>query len=185
MKALNIDDQQRRERFTPQSKSTIIKNKCALRCLAGQERMCRMSGMARRITPQLRSRDQDTHRVLKVTLQPWPTLFGMRSLIDYTTKYKVGKTYFRADWFCKYDHDNLRKRKAIRQRALDRAENTNDGPVLPVLQCEAFVYKRYPPRTLAQINATLVTGSSNSLFSSSLPRLSPPDRGVTLRSRFW
>ena len=27
-------------------------------------------------------------------------------------------------------------------------------------ECKAFVYKRYPPRTLAQINADLVTGFS-------------------------
>ena len=48
-----------------------------------------MSGMAQRVTPQLlnlRSRDQDMHRVLKVTLQPWLTLVGMKSLIDYTTE---------------------------------------------------------------------------------------------------
>ena len=52
VKALNIDDRQHRERFTPQSKSTIIKNKYALRYLASQKRMYRMSGVAERITPQ-------------------------------------------------------------------------------------------------------------------------------------
>ena len=91
--------------------------------------------------------------VLKVALQPWPTLVGMRSLIECTTRYRVRETYFRADWFCKHDHGNLRERRAIRQRALDRAEGANDGHILPVLECEAFVCKRHPTRTLAQINA--------------------------------
>ena len=175
------------ERFIPQSKSTVIKNKHARRYLAGQERMCSMSGMAQRITPQLlnlRSRDQDTRRVLKVALQPWPAPVSMRSLLAYTTRYKVGETHIRADWLCKYDPNNLRERRAIRQRALDRVEGTNDGPILPVLECEAFVYKRYPPRTLSQINVDLVTGSSSSLSSTSLNRLPSADRGVTLRSRF-
>ena len=71
VKALNIDDRHHRERFIPQSKSTS-KNKYALRYIAGQERMCRMSGMAQRIAPRLlnvRSREQDMHRVLKVALR--------------------------------------------------------------------------------------------------------------------
>ena len=111
--------------------------------------------MAQLITPQilnLRSRDQDMHRVLKVALQPWPLLVGMKSLIDYATEYKAGETYFRADCFCKYNHDNLRDRRAIRQCALDRAIGTNDGPILPALEREPFLYKRHSPRTLAQTN---------------------------------
>ena len=39
------------------------------------------------------------------------------SLGEYTARCRVGGTYFQADWFCKYDHDNLRERRAIRQRA--------------------------------------------------------------------
>ena len=65
-------DRNLRDRPLLQSKSTIIKKRYALRYLAGQERMCRISGMAQRITPQLlnlQSKDQDTHRVLKVALQ--------------------------------------------------------------------------------------------------------------------
>ena len=128
VKSVNLDDRFHRDRVIPQSKSIIIKNKYALRYLAGQERMCRMSGMAQRITPQLlklRSRDQDTHRVLKVALKPWPTLVGMKSLIEYTTEYKVGETYFRADWFCKYNHDSPQD-----QRVLDRASGSNDELLL-------------------------------------------------------
>ena len=122
-----------------QSKSTIIKNKYAIRCLAGQERMCRLSGMEQRITPQLlnfRSRDQDMHRVLKVALQPWPTLVGMKSLIDFGISNILGETYFRADWFCKYNHDRIEDRRAIRPQAVEHAERTNDGPVVPVLECD-------------------------------------------------
>ena len=72
-KPLSMDNRYHRERNVPQSKSTIIKNKYAIRYLAGQEKMCRLSGTAQRITPQLlqlRQRDQEMHRVLKVTLQP-------------------------------------------------------------------------------------------------------------------
>ena len=51
-----------------------------------QEKMCRLSGMAQKITPellQLRQRDHDMHKVLKVALQPWPTLAGKDALIDF------------------------------------------------------------------------------------------------------
>ena len=40
------------------------------------------------------------------------------------------------------------------------------------------------PRTWAKINASLVTGSSSSLSTSSLNRLPSAEIGVTLRSRF-
>ena len=67
----STDNRWYREHRVPQSKSTVIKNKYAILYLAGQEKMCRLSGMAQRITPQLRQlrqRDQDTYRVLKVAL---------------------------------------------------------------------------------------------------------------------
>ena len=85
-KPLSIDNRYQQERTVPQSKSTIIKNKYAVRYLAGQEKMCRLSGLAQRITPQLlqlRQRGQNVHRVLKIALQPWPTLAGMKSLIEF------------------------------------------------------------------------------------------------------
>ena len=43
----------------------------------------------------------------QVALQPWPTLVGMKSLIDYTTEYKVGVIYFHADRFCRYQNENI------------------------------------------------------------------------------
>ena len=62
-------------RKTPEPKSTIIKNKYAVRYLAAQEKMCRLSGMAQKIAPellQLRQRDQDMHKVLRLLLQRPP-----------------------------------------------------------------------------------------------------------------
>ena len=117
-KPLSIDNRYQRERTVPQSKSTILKNKYAFHYLAGQEKMWRLSGMAQRITPQLlqlRQRDQDTRRVLKIALQPWSTLAGMKSLIEFGLKDEVGETYFRADEFCKHYHDNLEYRREVRQ----------------------------------------------------------------------
>ena len=136
-KPLSIDNRYQRERTVPQSKSTIIKNKYAVRYLAGQEKMCRLSGMAQRITPQLlqlRQRDQDMHRVLKIALQPWPTLAGMKSLIEFGLYDKVGETYFRADGFCKHYHDDLEYRREVRQLALDRADQHGDGQLFQSLR---------------------------------------------------
>ena len=45
-KPLNVDDNHLREGRVPQSKSTIINYKYAIRYLAGQKRMCRLSGVA-------------------------------------------------------------------------------------------------------------------------------------------
>ena len=50
-KPLSIESRYWRERATPGAKSTVIKNKHAVRYLAGQEKMCRSSGMAQNITP--------------------------------------------------------------------------------------------------------------------------------------
>ena len=50
-KPLSIENCHLRDRTIPESKSSIIKNKYAVRYLASQERMCRLSGMAQRITP--------------------------------------------------------------------------------------------------------------------------------------
>ena len=59
-KPLNIDNRYLRERRVPQSKSTIIKNKYAMRYLAGQERMCRLSGMAQRSLLSCSTSDRET-----------------------------------------------------------------------------------------------------------------------------
>ena len=162
-KPLDVETRYLREHRVPQSKSTIIKNKYAIRYLAGQEKMCRLSGMAQRITPQLlelRQRDRDMHRVLKVALQPWPTLAGMKSLIDFGIKDETGETYFRADNFCKVHHDNMGYRREVRRQAVDRAESMGesqgDGPIVPVNEFDRVFYLRQPPRTVAELNYGLV-----------------------------
>ena len=186
-KPLSIDNRYQRQRTAPQSKSTIIKNKYAVRYLAGQEKMYRLSGMAQRITPQLlqlRQRDQDTHRVLKIALQPWPTLAGTKSLIEFGLYDKVGETYFRADEFCKLYHDDLEHRRDIRQLALNHADQRGDGPIVPIIEMDKFFYQRPSPRTITQLNYGLVSGSSSSLSKSSLDTLPGSTGGVVLRSRF-
>ena len=182
----SIDSRYYREHRVPQSKSTVAKDKYAIRYLAGQEKMCRLSGMAQRIAPQslrLRQRDQDMHRVLKVALQPWPTLAGMKSLIDFGIKNELGETYFRADNFCKVPHDNVEYRRNVSQQALDRAESHGDGPTVPVMEMDRVFYQRPTQRTVAQLNYGLVSGSSSSLSRSSLDTLPASTGGVTLRSR--
>ena len=124
------------------------------------------------------------HRVLKVALQPWPTLAGMKSLIDLGLHDVLGETYFRANNFCKVYHDNIAYRRSVRQQALDRAESHGDGPVVPVIEMDRVFYQRPTPRTIAQLNYGLVSGSSSSLSRSSLDTLPGSTGGVTLRSRF-
>ena len=99
-KPLSIENRYLRDRSIAESKSSIIKNKYAVRYLAGQEKMCRLSGMAQKITPELlrlRQRDQDMHRVLKIALPPWLTLAGMKSLIEFGINKRLLDSYFRAD----------------------------------------------------------------------------------------
>ena len=93
-------------------------------------------------------------------------------------------TPFRSDSFCKYNHDRIEDRRAIRQQAVDRADRTNDGLVVPVLECEDHLYQRPSPRTVADLNNELVTGSSSSLSRSrsSLSTLPAEEGAVTLRS---
>ena len=46
------------------------------------------------------------NRVLKVALQPWPTLAGLKALTGFGVNGVVFDSYFRADSFCKYNHDD-------------------------------------------------------------------------------
>ena len=99
------------------------------------------------------------HRVLEVALQPWPTLVGMKALTSYRTKCTVSDAYFWSDQFCCYDRDNIETRKHDRQQAVDRARGSFEGQVVPV----SSMYQRPQPRTLAQLDPDLVTGSSGLL----------------------
>ena len=171
----------------PEPKSTIIKNKYAVRYLAGQEKMCRLSGMAQKITPellQLRQRDQDMHKVLKVALQPWPTLAGKEALIDFGLNRRVRESYFRADYFCRYRHEDVVHRHKLRKTAVDSADQAGGGSVAPIVIMDKFFYEMKRPRTVADLNYGLVTGSSSSLTSSALGALPSSSEGVVLRSRF-
>ena len=174
-------------RKTPESKSTIIKNKYAVRYLAGQEKMCRLSGMAQKITPellQLRQRDHDMHRVLKVALQPWPTLAGRDAVIDFGVHYYTRESYFRADYFCKDKHEDVVHRHKLRKTAVDSADQAGGGSVAPIVPMDKFFYELRRPRTIADLDYGLVTGSSSSLTSSALGALPSGSEGAVLRSRF-
>ena len=174
-------------RNAPEAKSTIIKNKYAVRYLAGQEKMCRLSGMAQKITPellQLRQRDHDMHKVLKVALQPWPTLAGKEALIDFGHWGNVRASYFRADYFCKDNHEDDVYRHKPRKTAIDSAARVGGGTIVPIVSMDKFFYEMKRPRTIADLNRGLVTGSSSSLSSSALDTLPSSSGGVVLRSRF-
>ena len=143
--------------------------------------------MAQNITPellQLRQRDQDMHRVLKVALQPWPTLAGMKALIEYGVRNNLFDSYFRADYFCRYYHENEEYRHKLRKTAIDRAENEGSGSIVPIVKMDKFFYERKTPRTLADLNYQLVSGSSSSLSRTALETLPSNSEGVVLRSRF-
>ena len=179
--------QQLSGRRIPEPKSTIIKNKYAVRYLAGQEKMCRLSGMAQKITPellQLRQRDHDMHKVLKVALQPWPTLAGKEALIDFGLYRHPRESYFRADSFCKDKHEDVVHRHKLRKTAVDSADQAGGGSVAPIVIMDKFFYELKKPRTIADMNYGLVTGSSSSLTSSALGALPSGSEGVVLRSRF-
>ena len=173
---------------TPEPKSTIIKNKYAVRYLAGQEKMCRLSGMAQKITPellQLRQRDHDMHKVLKVALQPWPTLAGKDALVDFGAYGRLRESYFRADYFCKYKHEDVEHRHKLRKTAADAIRRSGgDGELAPIVFMDKFFYELPRPRTTAQLNYRLVTGSSSSLTSSALGSLPSGSGGPALRSRY-
>ena len=174
-------------RYTPEAKSTIVKNKYVVRYLAGQEKMCRLSGMAQNITPellQLRRRDHDMHRVLKVALQPWPTLAGLKPLTEFGFNGIVFDSYFRADYFCKHSHEDEELRHKLRKTAIDRAATERGGSIAPIVPMDKFFFEVKRPRTIADLNYGLVTGSSSSLSSSALATLPASSGGVVLRSRF-
>ena len=168
-------------RYTPEAKSTIIKSKYAVRYLAGQEKMCRLSGMAQTITPellQLRQRDRDMHRVLKVALQPWPTLARLKALTDFGVWGNVHDSYFR------YNHDDEEFRHKLRKTAVDRDAREGGGTIAPIVPMDKFFFEMKRPRTIADLNYGLVTGSSSSLPSTALDTLPSSSGGVVLRSRF-
>ena len=144
--------------------------------------------MAQKITPellQLRQRDHDMHKVLKVALQPWPTLAGKEALIDFGLNSRVRESYFRADYFCKDWHEDVAHRHKLRKTAVDSVDQAGGGSIVSIVPMDKFFYEMKRPRTIAELNYGLVTRSSSSLTSSALGALpSSSSEGVVLRSRF-
>ena len=147
-------------RYTPEAKSTIIK------------------------LLQLQQRDHDMHRVLKVALQPWPTLAGLKALTDFGVWGNVHDSYFRADYFCKHHHEDDAFRHKLRKTAVDRAAREGGGTIVPIVSMDKFFFEMKRPRTIADLNYRLVTGSSSSLPATALDTLPSSSGGVVLRSRF-
>ena len=130
--------------------------------------------MPQNITPellQLRQRDHDMHRVLKVALKPWQTLAGMKALIDFGTNRTLFETYFRADYFCKYHHDDVEYRLEARRSAVDQAERAGSGAIASIVEMGKLFYERKAPRTIADLNYGLASGSSSSLSATALDTL--------------
>ena len=65
----------------------------------------------------------------------------------------------------------------------DRAEDSGH-PIVPIVEMDKFFYERKAPRTIADLNYGLVSGSSSSLSQSALDTLPTGSGGVVLRSRF-
>ena len=108
----------------------------------------------------------------------------MKSLIEFGIHKRLLGTYFRADHFCKYGHDDVEYKRQTRKMAIDRADEAGDGPIVPIVEMDKFFYQRPAPRTIAELNYGLVSGSSSSLSRSTLETLPSGSEGVVLRSRF-
>ena len=72
-------------------------------------------------------------------------------------------SYFRADSFCKSHHDNEEVRHKLRKTAIDRAAGERGGTIVPIVPMDKFFFEMKRPRTIADLNYGLVTGSSSSL----------------------
>ena len=75
-------------------------------------------------------------------------------------------------------------RHKLRKTAADSAEQAGGGNIVPVVPMDKFFYEMKRPRTIADLNYGLVTGSSSSLTSSVLGTLPSSSERVVLRSRF-
>ena len=80
------------------------------------------------------------HRVLKVALQPWPTLAGLKALIDFGVWGYVHDSYFRADYFCKSNHEDEVFRHKLRKTAVDRAAREGGGTIVPIVPMDKFFF---------------------------------------------
>ena len=111
-------------------------------------------------------------------------LAGKEALTDFGLYGHVRVSYFRADYFCKDSHEDDVFRHKLRKTAADSAERAGGGNIVPIIPMDKFFYEMKRPRTIADLNYGLVTGSSSSLSSSALGTLPSSSGGVVLRSRF-
>ena len=123
-------------------------------------------------------------RVLKVAFQTWPTLAGLKALTEFGVHNNLYDSYFRADYFCKYYHEDEEYRHMLRKTAVDRAASEGSGAIVPIVSMDKFFYEKKVPRTIADLNYRLVIGSSSSLSRTALETLPSSSEGVVLRSRF-
>ena len=72
----------------------------------------------------------------------------------------------------------------LRKTAVDRAASEGSGTIVPIVSMDKLFYERKTPRTIADLNYRLVTGSSSSLSRTALETLPSSSGGVVLRSRF-
>ena len=101
-------------------------------------------------------------------------------IVGYGTEYHTGA----ADSFCKYNHDDEEFRHKLRKTAIDRAASEGSGAIALIVKMDKFFYEMKRPRTIADLNYRLVTGSSSSLSCTALDTLPSSSEGVVLRSRF-
>ena len=51
-------------------------------------------------------------------------------------------------------------RRDVRRQAIERADRSNDGPIVPVIEFDRVFYLRPPPRAIADLDYGLISGSS-------------------------
>ena len=104
-----MTDRWRRNVTMSYSKNAIVKKKSALRYVCGQERFCRASGLAQRITPamlNLRAKGGDMHRVLKGAMTTWAAHANGRALAPFLETRAVNHAYFSPRELGRY-HDDI------------------------------------------------------------------------------
>ena len=93
-------------------------------------------------------------------------------------------SYCGVDYFCKYHHEDEEYRHKLRKTAVDRAAREGSGTIVPIVNMDKFFYEKKQPRTIADLNYRLVTGSSSSLSRTALETLPSSSEGVVLRTWF-
>ena len=88
-------------------------------------------------------------------------------------------SYFRADHFCKYYHDDVEFRQKTKNLQLI-VPKIQDIQSSPSWRWTSSSYEKKAPRTIADLNYGLVSGSSSSLSRTALDTLPTGSGGVVL-----